>query len=227
VDLAGLADDLLPILSTLAADSSVDPERIGLWGLSQGGWVALIAAEKTSLVRHVVLLSGPPMSPAEQGDAVVALGMRQKGMDEAAIAEALALNRQLTQVYRTDSGWDDAATALRAAESKPWFAAAQLGMIPRDSTYWRWLRTILDYDPIPALTRLTIPVLAVYGERDLLVPGPRSKAIVDSLAVTARGPRATILVPGAGHQLRAGNGDWSEAYWAGLVGWLEKLESGC
>jgi hypothetical protein len=57
-------------------------------------------------------------------------------------------------------------------------------------------------------------VLGVYGERDLLVPGPRSKAIIDSLAPMAHGPWEAVLIPEAGHQLRPGRiTSWSPEYW--------------
>lgn len=214
VDFGGLAGDVLSVLPTLVSDSSVDAAGVGLWGLSQGGWVSLIAAGRSPLVKHVVLLSGPPMTPAEQGDEVVALAMREKGIDEAAIAEAVALNRQLTNVYRTDSGWDEAAAALRDAARKSWFEASGVGLIPRANRYWRWLRSILDYDPLPALHDLTIPILAVYGDHDLLVPGPRSRDIITALAPAAMGPRDAVLLRGVGHQLRPGPDTWwPAAYW--------------
>ena len=34
----------------------------------------------------------------------------------------------------------------------------------------RWFRWLVDYNPRPALTRLTVPVLAIYGSLDLQVP---------------------------------------------------------
>ena len=170
-----------------------------------------------------MLLSGPPMTPAEQGDEVVTLGMRARNVDEASIAEALTLNRQLTQVYRTDSGWDSATAALRVASTRPWFSASVIAVIPRTDPHWQWFRRILDYDPLPALRDLTIPILGVYGERDILVPGPRAKAIIDSVARTAKGPRESAVIPGATHELRPwGNSKWSPDYWALLEAWMRR-----
>ncbi len=83
----------------------------------------------------------------------------------------------------------------------------------------------MDYDPRPALERLEIPILAVFGELDRIVPPERSKTIIDALAPIASGPRETVLLPGVGHQLRAGKGeDWSPAYWQVLETWFTKHE---
>ena len=71
----------------------------------------------------------------------------------------------------------------------------------------RWLREFLDYEPAPALTRITVPVLAITGGHDLQVPpedietirrlvhGPCYGYIVDDLSdllrpdLDSRGPR--------------------------------------
>lgn len=223
VNLDGLAADLLAALPALAADQAVDRSRIGFWGLSQGGWVSLIAAGRSTEVHHVVLLSGPPLTPAEQAHEVIALGMRARGQSEQAIERAVALSRRTIDVYRTDTGWDAVRVALDSAASEPWFAASGLGLIPRDDGYWRWLASILDYDPIPALRALPQPILAVYGEHDRLVPGPRSRDIVAALAPSAAGLREAVLIEGAGHQLRPGpDTDWSAAYWNALKDWLRR-----
>ncbi|GIH92654.1 alpha/beta hydrolase family protein [Planobispora siamensis] len=61
-----LADDALRVLAALKKRPDVDPDRIGLWGVSEGSWVAPIAAAKSEDVGFTVLVSAPNVSPMRQ-----------------------------------------------------------------------------------------------------------------------------------------------------------------
>ncbi|MEU8246157.1 prolyl oligopeptidase family serine peptidase [Nonomuraea sp. NPDC048916] len=65
-DFGLLADDALRMVEHLAKRPDVDPARIGLWAVSEGGWVAPIAAAKSSAVGFTVLVSSPNVSPLRQ-----------------------------------------------------------------------------------------------------------------------------------------------------------------
>ncbi|MFG1925185.1 alpha/beta hydrolase family protein [Cryptosporangium sp. NPDC048952] len=52
-----LADDALAGVRMLRARPDVDPERVGLWGHSQGGWVVPLAATRSSDVKFVVVVA--------------------------------------------------------------------------------------------------------------------------------------------------------------------------
>ncbi|MEV4095010.1 alpha/beta hydrolase family protein [Streptosporangium saharense] len=61
-----LADDALRVLSRLRLRADVDPARTGLWGVSEGSWVAPIAAARSRDVGFTVLVSAPNVSPLRQ-----------------------------------------------------------------------------------------------------------------------------------------------------------------
>lgn len=61
-----LADDVLAGVRLLSGRSDVDPGRIGLWGFSEGGWVAPLAAARSAQVSFVVLVGASGVSPARQ-----------------------------------------------------------------------------------------------------------------------------------------------------------------
>ncbi|MEQ4721437.1 prolyl oligopeptidase family serine peptidase [Nonomuraea sp. B19D2] len=65
-DFSLLADDTLRMVEFLRARPEVDPARIGLWGVSEGGWVVPIAAAKSTAVGFVILVSSPNVSPLRQ-----------------------------------------------------------------------------------------------------------------------------------------------------------------
>jgi dipeptidyl aminopeptidase/acylaminoacyl peptidase len=72
-------------------------------------------------------------------------------------------------------------------------------------------RSFLDYDPRPALGSLPVPVLAVYGDRDVQVPPDQSVPVLTALL--AGKPDATIdVLPGLDHSLRPVDGGYDDAY---------------
>jgi dienelactone hydrolase len=65
-DFGLLADDALRMVEYLRTRPDVDPARVGVWGVSEGGWVVPIAAAKSPDVGFVVMVSSPNVSPLRQ-----------------------------------------------------------------------------------------------------------------------------------------------------------------
>jgi dienelactone hydrolase len=61
-NLERLAGDAAAAATMLSARDDVDPQRVGLVGLSQAGWIVPLAAKKTKAVRFTVLMSGPTVN---------------------------------------------------------------------------------------------------------------------------------------------------------------------
>jgi uncharacterized protein len=62
----------------------------------------------------------------------------------------------------------------------------------------RWVRDFVRYDPAPALTSVTVPVLALTGGHDLQVP----PADVEAIGRLVRGPFEGHVVGDLSHMLR-------------------------
>ncbi|HSC26923.1 MAG TPA: alpha/beta fold hydrolase [Vicinamibacterales bacterium] len=61
-----LAGDALAAVAVLGARPEIDARRIGLVGISQGGWIAPLAASRTTRVAFVVTVSAPAVSVGEE-----------------------------------------------------------------------------------------------------------------------------------------------------------------
>ena len=61
-----LAEDALAAVRVLRERADVDPDRVGLWGVSEGGWVVPIAAARSCDVAFAILVSAPNVSPQSQ-----------------------------------------------------------------------------------------------------------------------------------------------------------------
>jgi pimeloyl-ACP methyl ester carboxylesterase len=197
--LADLAGDVVAAVSYLKSRPEIDASRIGLMGTSQGGWVAPMAAVRSSDVRFVILKSAPGVTPEEQELARIEMTMRAGGETAADIAQALALYRQLIAYARTGKDWDALSSALAAVRGKRWNV---FGEVARDWWFLDWIRMCFGHDPIPVLEEMTQPVLVVFGGQDVDVPVRRSLEQMLPALGAAQKSAAIQVYPAAGHDLR-------------------------
>lgn len=211
------AQDAIAAFRWLAARPEIDPERIGFIGHSEGAIVAAIAASRLPEVAFLVMLAGT----AVPGEQVIRAQAEAIARAQGASAEDLAkLRRQqdlLFQAVRTGDGWDAVVQSARA------LAREQLAKLPEaqrravadpdkaiDAAVQqqlavaksRWYRFFIDYDPGPALARVTCPVLALFGSLDLQVPAALNRPAIESSLRRAGNQDVTVKVyEGANHLL--------------------------
>ncbi|MEU6714684.1 prolyl oligopeptidase family serine peptidase [Nonomuraea sp. NPDC046802] len=77
---AQLAEDALGAVATLRGQPGVDPAKVGIWGLSEGGWVAPIAASRSKDIAFVILVGANSLHPLRQQAWAVAAGLRKAGV---------------------------------------------------------------------------------------------------------------------------------------------------
>jgi len=169
-----LAEDALAGVQYLRSRPEVQPNAIGVHGMSLGGWVAPLAAVKSRDVAFVVVESAPVMTPLEHERLRVQSTMRADGHRGDTIAQALAFMDRKFEVARTGEGWDRLETAMRSGARDGWLpyvnAPASL-----ESLRWNWDH-VFSYDPLPVLRQLDVPMLVLYGELDSVVPPKVHKA---------------------------------------------------
>ena len=223
------ASDAVAAVRMLERRSDVDRARIGLWGLSQGAWLAPLAASRASgAVGFIVIVSGGGVTPSEQELYDDEVKLRARGFSEAQIGDALALLR-LADAYvrsRSDTAWTRFAHARDEARRQPWYPLLDRfpQILPREAPAWAGLRSDLDYDPRPVLEQLRVPVLVILGEADELTPARETARRIEA-ALTRAGNRdhRIVLVPGADHALQAprrtGAPDWPRP----VPGWVDEM----
>ncbi|TQS27757.1 S9 family peptidase [Microbispora sp. KK1-11] len=75
-----LADDALGAVAALRSQPGVDPAKVGVWGLSEGGWVAPLAASRSRDLAFVVVVGANALAPLRQQAWAVAAGLRKAGV---------------------------------------------------------------------------------------------------------------------------------------------------
>lgn len=163
-----LASDALAGVHVLRARRDIQQAAIGLHGASQGGWVAPLAASRSRDVAFVIVESAPTITPLQHERLRVESQLRADGFGQKEIAQALAFMDLKFEVARSGTGWPRLEAAVREGTDTAWLAytnpPASLAALR-----WDWDH-IFEFDPMPVLSRLEVPVLALYGGRDTIVP---------------------------------------------------------
>lgn len=164
-----LAGDAMVAARYLQSRNDIDNKKIGFWGLSQGGWIAPLAAARFKDSAFAIALSGGGVSPAEQELLDTEYELQKAGLSQAEIKEALGFQTLRDRFTQTGENWDQYQVARQQANGKKWFrfpGTDTWGPVSRDDPYWASIRRFYFYDPAPTLRALKCPILAIFGELD-------------------------------------------------------------
>jgi hypothetical protein len=221
-----LAADVRAWMSQCAADERIDQARIGLWGISQGGWIAPLAAAGTPQPAVLVAVSAAGVTPGAQMSFATRALMREAGHADQAVDRMLELRHAMDELSQGRLTVADAQTLLDSAVEEPWF---RLAFVPPDASLIddSWADE-MEFDIRPALRRLSLPVLLFFGEHDRWIPVAESADVWRS-ALGADADLTVVSLPGTGHAatLATDPDDWLEHgqvspdYERRLVSWLQ------
>lgn len=243
------AEDVVAKVEHLAARKDIDARKIGVMGWSQGGWVGPLAATMSPKIAFVIMVSGPAVTVQEQviyqrGQELLDAGLTRQEVDEIA-----AYRRKLWTYYGTGKGYDDLQATAAATKAKAWFSR----LASADATLhkpevlsdqrFQFFRNLL-YDPEPVLAQVKVPILAVFGDKDRLIPVTES--VEKLLAIFDRSGHADFTVrvfKNAGHGIQLVTGEEQKpvlgghsapaqppapapGYWELVVDWVRKRTLG-
>ena len=199
------AADVLAGVRFLRAHDRIDPERVGLIGISEGGLVAPLALNRVppGTVAFTVLLAGPGVpggdllrqqlrriaaangAPAEMIEELAALQDRALGIigGEMPPAEAEAGLREVVREQLAASP-ETAQLSGEALESTV-SAAVESNLSP-------WFRFFIRYDPVPALGGLAVPTLALFGGKDTQVDADQNQSAMEAAFVGSSNTDITV-----------------------------------
>jgi pimeloyl-ACP methyl ester carboxylesterase len=181
-DFNDLARDVLACVDVLKTRSEIDAKKIGLFGQSQGGWVAPLAASRSADIAFMVIVSGALVTPARQDWWEAQSKLRKEGVREDDINRAFTLSQINDEVTRTGKGLAELKSEVERARGARWLTALELQKpLPIDAPFRRFYRRIIDYDPLPTLQELSIPSLWIYGGQDDIIPAAESAAILERM----------------------------------------------
>jgi uncharacterized protein len=203
------ASDAISCLEALRADVSVRG-RVGLFGHSQGGWVVVEAASRCPQVAFAVTSSGPGVTPAAQERWAMRMHMVRAGISADEVEEVERFYDRVISMMRAGDRLSVARQQLRDEGCPKAFEKLSLPVLPEDATEWDLFAALIDYDPRPALERIDVPVLALFGADDLITP------VAESVAVFRESVRPDLLrvevFADANHRLQTAEGQLVAGY---------------
>lgn len=215
---ADFAADALCMVAALKELPGIDPQRIGLLGHSEGGAAVMMAARNSPDVAFVMTLAGVAT------DGLTALKLQNSALINAARNRDEVWKQTNIEFLDTLFNWVAAIPQDRRLEEplkakyyewlkvQPDTVVQLLGLKHREDIYisrylWsadnRWYREMLAYNPADYVTFVKVPVLAIYGEKDVMVPARENAASLERLLKQSGNTRYCILtLPGLNHMMQ-------------------------
>jgi pimeloyl-ACP methyl ester carboxylesterase len=208
---ADFAQDALAGVRFLKTHPRIAAGRIGLLGHSEGGVVGPLAASQSRDVAFVIMLAGTGVSGPEILYRQSELISRADGATEEAIRREQVSMKKIFEVLTAEKDPAVRAAKLKAAIKEGLSslseeeikaaggidAAVDMQAGQMDTA---WFRYFIEYDPRPALRKLTVPVLAVNGALDLQVPPSQNLPEIEKALKEAGNKDVTLKeLPGLNH----------------------------
>jgi hypothetical protein len=201
-DFEMLADDAIAAQHAVAKHARVDARKIGFWGLSQGGWLAVLAAGRSPDAAFAISISAPLVNADRQMQFAMSNLLTVRGYSQSDVGEMLEARKAWQGYLHKANSREAAVTALHYAETKPWF---ELAYLPKASELTSDpehdpSRKSLDNDPIVAVYKAKVPLLFLYGDSDPWVPVAQSIERLQSLSNDLHNIEYAV-VPDANHEM--------------------------
>lgn len=192
--------DALAAVSFLRDHPRVAADAVGIVGHSEGGMIAPMASTRSSDVAFIVMMAGPGITGAQilvlQGQLIA----RAMGTPEDMIALNTSTQTRMIETVTAEPDPEMAAPKLRAILDE---AIATLPAEAREAAGQNieteiaqinspWFRYFLTYDPVPTLEQVTVPVLALNGDKDLQVPWRENLEAIQAALERGGNPDATV-----------------------------------
>jgi uncharacterized protein len=162
------ASDVKAGVAYLEARPEVDHHRIGLIGHSEGGVIAPMVAATDPSIALIVMMAGPGVSGEDIIVEQTLLIAEAGGESHEEAEKGAAEERKILTLVEQGKGDAELAKVLREVLGDKVPEATINAQIKAISS--PWYREFIQYDPATALKKVTCPVLALIGEKDLQVP---------------------------------------------------------
>ena len=182
--LADYADDLRAAFKAVYDRKDIDRKRVAVIGHSEGGSVAMIAAQKEKDFAGLVLIDTIGVTGAELNMAQVRHALERSKKTDAEKQATIDLQTKIQTAVLTGAGWDAIPENLRKQADTPWF------------------QSFLRFDPAKVMPDVRQPILIVQSELDKQVD-PSNADSLEALARARKNPKPVevVRIPGVNHLL--------------------------
>ncbi len=180
LDFAADASAAIDYLRTLPF---VDTSKVGLIGHSEGGLIAPIAATKNSGIKFIISLAGPGVNGKEIILKQSYLLAAAEGEDTTDLSTLIELSKTCIDAVladpamaakNIDSAYKAFFNRFPAEEKERLMKKEQFDKRGLFSFTTPWFIQFLTLEPVPYYEKLRVPVLGLWGSKDLQVPPTQS-----------------------------------------------------
>jgi pimeloyl-ACP methyl ester carboxylesterase len=210
------AEILADGIQLLSEHPNIDPSRIGLWGISQAGWVMPLALELRDDVAFMIVVSGGAEDSTQQGAYMVSQQVLSDGGTE---EQAALVERYWPQKFSAEA-YDQYREAMEVLMGIPQ-VQSRYNLEIMEEKQWKPLSRDLDLfiDPMEVIEHTTIPVLAFFGELDKIIdPLQGAQAYEAAMQKAGNQDYQVIFIPGVAHVFV-----YSPRYLEALEAWIQHL----
>jgi hypothetical protein len=241
---ADFAADVNAQAHFLRGRPDIDPQRVGLFGHSEGGLIAPMA-QREGKFAFMVLMAGTAvkgedvileqMARIARADGAGGKDIRQDVADQKKIYALLGDPQGEGRIMeiivaQTRRGLGQLPADQRQAITDPEAYVQTMAKTQLMTLRSPWFRYFLSYDPRPALEALTCPVLALFGGKDTQVIPDQNQPVMEMALRKAGNRDATFKVfPDANHLFQKANtgspSEYAKLEKAFVPGFLETISS--
>jgi uncharacterized protein len=220
------AGDVVAAVEFLKTKEYIHPQSIGLFGHSEGGIVAPLAANKTNIA-FMVLMAGTGVKGIDVIKEQSKLIMKAENATEEEISGYIVMLNLMYETLVKDGNIKELEEQLEknVNDSYEKMSAEEKKAVKDKDAYVKetvqstikqfssnWMKYFLSYDPSYALERIHCPVLMLFGGKDLqVIASQNQKPMEDALIKAGNQDYSVKIYPDANHLFQeAGTGSPNE-----------------
>jgi len=198
--LAERASILLDAVKMMKTHAAIDSNRIGVWGISQAGYVMPLALKQTDDIKFMIAVGCPGMNGIEQTAYLIRKQLMEEGVLE---KEAKDAETHFKKIF-TAKSFQEYIQRAKPLYDNP--VQRKLGFVSAlwDESNWKPHNPKGEgfFNPIEIIEKTTIPVLAFFGEKDTQVDPVQGKEAYNKALIKAGNQNFRVeLIPNADHNI--------------------------
>ncbi len=230
---------LLDAVKFISRHPAIDSTRIGVWGISQAGYVMPLAIKHTNDIKFMIAVGCPGTNGINQTAYLIRKQLIEEGLPE---DEARIMETHFKKIY-TAKSFEEYISHARPLYDNP--IQRKLGFVSAlwDESNWKPHSPDEEsfFDPMEIVQTMTIPVLVFFGEKDTQVdPVQGAEAYTKALKKAGNQNFKIKIIPNADHNIilcktgsmkersRRTRKEWqnySPEYLKIMEEWLQELKS--
>jgi pimeloyl-ACP methyl ester carboxylesterase len=194
---------VLDAIEVLKTRSDIDPKRIGLWGISQAGYVMPHVLTMSEDIAFMIAVSCPGMAGVDQGAYLVSAQAVCAGIPK---QEAEQMRRLLSEAERVQT-YAEYVRYKELLDASPGIGSAsifgyKMGVRPEEEWHVHNPDSEYFWNPMKVIEQVKIPVLAFFGELDTQVDPLQGVQAYKEALMRAGNPNFRVeLIAGTDHNI--------------------------